>query len=85
MKVELKDSEDLGFIIDLFNDKGELVRTKNYWFCDLENHYRNYLIDMANDEEAEVTSICDWKSWLELEKERLKDLIQEGGRIKWEF
>ena len=78
MKTEIKITEE-GYIIDLFNKKGELQTSKTLWKKDLEEEFRQYLKDMANDENAEVETIEDWHTWLEeeiiLQKERINEVI----------
>ena len=80
MKVELKESEDKGFIIDLFDNDDNLLITKTYWYEDLEEKYREYLRDMANDEGAEVDTIESWLDWITEEKELLKERIMEEAK-----
>lgn len=82
-RVELKESEEVGFIIDVFSDKNELLNTKTYLYDDLKSDFREYLKDMANDDNCDVTTIEDWHTWIEEEKEELKngeDII-EGGEL----
>ena len=74
MRIELKESEDKGFIIDVFV-KGEIVKTATYWYDDLEEDFREYLKDMANDGGCDITTIEDWYDWIKAEKELLKEMM----------
>ena len=75
MKVELKESEKVGFIIDVFGDDGELIKTKTYLYDDKEEDFRTYLQDMSNDDNCDVTTIENWFDWIKEEKELLKERI----------
>lgn len=75
MRAELKDSEDTGFIIDVFDKTGELIETGTYWFSDLEEQYRGYCLDLAEDLGSSITNTLGWYEWLETEKRRLKEVM----------
>jgi hypothetical protein len=77
MKIELKESDDkTGFILDVFSGEN-LIKSKTYWYDDLEEDYRTYLNDMSNDDNCDITTIENWYDWLEEEKEVLKERILE--------
>lgn len=77
--VELKESEDQGFIIDVFRN-AELFETATYLYGDLEEQFRNYLKDVSDDDNFDIKTIENWSEWVKEEKDVLKELNFEKAK-----
>jgi hypothetical protein len=69
---------DEGFVLDIYDDKENIQATETFFLDDLEEQYKSYLKDMANDDNCDVTTIEDWDTWLEEEIESKKE-----DMLKW--
>jgi len=72
MRAEIKEGKGL-FMICVFGEKGELLNTQTHFYDELEEKYRIYLSDMAEDSNFNIRTIEDWDDWIVDEKEVLAD------------
>jgi len=76
-KVVIKSTnDDTGFIVDV-ELNNNIIATEVYYYDDLEEQYREYLIELSNNEEADIRQILSWEEWLFQKKELIREATKE--------
>ena len=82
MRVEIKENpEQIGLIFDVWNND-EFIDSRTCWYDDLKEQFRNYLRDMADDDNVDIETVEDWDTWLEEEKEAIKERLLDELKEK---
>ena len=76
-KVVIKEDEDKnGFIVDI-ELNNSIIDSEIYYYDDLEEEYREYLTNLANNQKADITKVLFWDDWIKQKKEMIKEATKE--------